>query len=112
MRISSSVRLTRLRMIVELVWDSIRATAVACGAFPVAFRVQDLVRNIVEYTSPWLVRAVWGGLASTTFTYTDGGVFQNEPLGMAKNLVEQVPGGRLNAAQRGYLFIAPKPKKL
>jgi hypothetical protein len=30
---------------------------------------------------------------------------------MAKNLVEQVPGGRLNAAQRGYLFIAPKPKK-
>jgi hypothetical protein len=29
---------------------------------------------------------------------------------MAKNLVEQVPGGRLNAAQRGYLFIAPKQK--
>ena len=94
----------------ELVWDTIRAAAVACGAFPIAFRVQDLVRNIVEYTSPWLVGAVWGGLASTTFTYTDGGVFQNEPLGMAKNLVEQVPGGRLNAAQRGYLFIAPKQK--
>lgn len=95
----------------EQFWDAVRAAAVSCGAFPVAFRVQDLVRNIVEYTSPWLVRAVWGGQASTTFTYTDGGVFQNEPLGMAKNLVEQVPGGRLNAAQRGYLFIAPKPKK-
>jgi predicted acylesterase/phospholipase RssA len=94
----------------EQVWDTIRAAAVACGAFPVAFRVQDLVRNIVEYTSPWLVRAVWGGQASTTFTYTDGGVFQNEPLGMAKNLVEQVPAGRLNTAQRGYLFIAPKQK--
>jgi hypothetical protein len=91
-------------------WDSIRAAAVACGAFPVAFRVQDLVRNIVEYTSPWLVRSIWGGNPSTTFTYTDGGVFQNEPLGMAKNLVEQVPGGRLNAADRGYLFIAPKQK--
>ncbi len=94
----------------EQAWDTIRAAAVACGAFPIAFRVQDLVRNIVEYTSPWLVRAVWGGQASTTFTYTDGGVFQNEPLGMAKNLVEQVPGGRLNATQRGYLFIAPKQK--
>ncbi|MGH9646657.1 MAG: hypothetical protein ACRD4E_07560, partial [Bryobacteraceae bacterium] len=66
--------------------------------------------NIVEYTSPWLVRSLCGGNPSTTFTYTDGGVFQNEPLGMAKNLVEQVPGGRLNAAERGYLFIAPKQK--
>lgn len=95
----------------EQFWDSVRAAAVACGAFPVAFRAQDLVRNIVEYTSPWLVRTVWGGQASTTFTYTDGGVFQNEPLGMAKNLVEQVAGGRLNSNQRGYLFIAPKPKQ-
>jgi hypothetical protein len=91
-------------------WDAIRAAAVACGAFPVAFRVQDLNRNIAEYTSPWLDPAAWGGQASTTFTYTDGGVFQNEPLGMAKNLVEQVPGGRLNSADRGYLFIAPKQK--
>ena len=91
-------------------WESIRAAAVACGAFPVAFRVQDLVRDIVEYTSPWLVRSIWGGNPTTTFTYTDGGVFQNEPLGMAKNLVEKVPGGRLNAYERGYLFIAPKQK--
>jgi Patatin-like phospholipase len=94
----------------EQLWDTIRAAAVACGAFPVAFRVQDLVRNIVEYTSPWLDPTAWNHQASTTFTYTDGGVFQNEPLGMAKNLVEQIPGGRLNADQRGYLFIAPKQK--
>jgi predicted acylesterase/phospholipase RssA len=92
------------------VWGIIRAAAVACGAFPVAFRVQDLARDITEFTSPWLDRSVWGGLPSTTFTYTDGGVFQNEPLGMAKNLVELVPGGRLNSSQRGYLFIAPKQK--
>jgi patatin-like phospholipase len=91
-------------------WERIRATAVSCGAFPVAFQVQDLVRNMVEYTSPWLDPTVWRGQASTTFTYTDGGVFQNEPLGMAKNLVEQAPGGRLNSDERGYLFIAPKQK--
>ncbi len=94
----------------EEFWETIRAAAVACGAFPVAFRVQDLVRNIVDYTSPWLVRDIWGGRPSTTFTYTDGGVFQNQPLGMAKNLVEQIPGGRLNATERGYLFVAPKQK--
>jgi hypothetical protein len=92
-------------------WERIRAMAVACGAFPVAFRVQDLLRYITEYPSPFLVRTVWGGQPATTFTYTDGGVFQNEPLGMAKNLVEQIPGGRLNSDQRGYLFIAPKPKR-
>jgi hypothetical protein len=91
-------------------WESIRAAAVACGAFPVAFRVQDLARNISEYTSLWLDRTLWDGRASTIFTYTDGAVFQNEPLGMAKNLVERVPGGRLHSWQRGYLYIAPKQK--
>jgi predicted acylesterase/phospholipase RssA len=95
----------------EQTWETIRAAAVACGAFPVAFRVQDLVRNITEYTSEWLVKDVWGGKPFTTFTYTDGGLFQNEPLGMAKNLVEEIPGGRLNPYQRGYLFIAPRQKR-
>ena len=28
-----------------------------------------------------------------TFTYTDGGVFQNEPLGMAKNFVDEIDDG-------------------
>jgi predicted acylesterase/phospholipase RssA len=92
-------------------WETIRATAVACGAFPVAFRVQDLLRNIVDYPSPFLDRSLWDGAPSRYFTYTDGGVFQNEPLGMAKNLVENQPGGHLNAEQRGYVFIAPQPKK-
>lgn len=91
-------------------WESIRAAAVACGAFPVAFRVQDLARDITEFTSLWLDRTLWAGQASTIFTYTDGAVFQNEPLGMAKNLVERVPGGRLHSWQRGYLYIAPKQK--
>ena len=91
-------------------WETVRTTAVACGAFPVAFRVQDLLRNIADYTSPDLVRALWGGAPSRYFAYSDGGLFQNQPLGMAKNLVENQPGGRLNADQRGYLFIAPRPK--
>jgi hypothetical protein len=93
-------------------WEAIRGAAVACGAFPVAFRVQDLLRNIVEYQdSPFLDATLWGGTPSRYFAYTDGGVFQNEPLGMAKTLVEMLPGGHLNADQRGYMFIAPQPKK-
>jgi Patatin-like phospholipase len=92
------------------VWEPIRGAAVACGAFPVAFRVQDLVRDIADYQSSYLDRSIWGGAPARGFAYTDGGVMQNEPLGMAKNLVEEVPGGRLNVEQRGYLFIAPHPK--
>ncbi len=92
-------------------WESIRATAVACGAFPVAFRVQDLVRNIDEYPRQYLAPGQWGGNQCRYFTYTDGGVFQNEPLGMAKNLVDKMPRGHLDADQRGYLFIAPHPKQ-
>jgi Patatin-like phospholipase len=91
-------------------WETIRSTAVACGAFPFAFRVQDLARNMLDFPSQYLVKELWGGNPSRFFTYTDGGVFQNQPLGMAKNLVEQMPDGRLTALDRGYLFIAPQPK--
>jgi hypothetical protein len=91
-------------------WEIIRAAAVSCGAFPVAFRTQDLLRNMTDFLSPYLDQSLWGGQPSRFFTYTDGGVFQNEPLGMAKNLVERTTNGRLEAENRGYLFIAPKPK--
>jgi predicted acylesterase/phospholipase RssA len=91
-------------------WETIRSAAVACGAFPFAFRVQDLARNIVDYPSEFLVKDLWDGNPSRFFTYTDGGVYQNEPLGMAKNLVELLPDGRLTALDRGYCFIAPHPK--
>ena len=91
-------------------WETIRATAVACGAFPFAFRVQDLDRPITDYPDAGLDRKLWNGQPSRFFTYTDGGVFQNQPLGMAKNLVEKLPDGRVTALQRGYCFISPQPK--
>lgn len=93
-------------------WEAIRGASVACGAFPFAFRVQDVVRNIADYlSSPFLVRELWGGKPSRPFTYTDGGVFQNEPLGMAKNFVDKLPDGHLDSSNRAYLFIAPKAKR-
>lgn len=92
------------------IWETIRSTAVACGAFPFAFRVQDLDRPITDYPYPDLATELWDGEASRFFTYTDGGVFQNQPLGMAKNLVEETPDGRTTALQRGYCFVSPQPK--
>jgi hypothetical protein len=43
------------------------------------------------------------------FTYTDGGVLQNEPLGMAKNLVNAIDA-HWNNDSRFYLFVSPHGK--
>ena len=59
----------------------------ACGAFPFAFRTQSFERSKKadpnDYISPNLI---WKG-EPRTYTYSDGGILQNQPLGMAKNLV-------------------------
>jgi hypothetical protein len=86
-------------------WDPLRNAAISCGAFPFAFRVKDLVRHRSEYPSPDVVFPA----EFETFTYTDGGVFQNEPLGMAKDLVDEVDK-HLDTESRFYLFIAPQTK--
>jgi Patatin-like phospholipase len=86
-------------------WEPLRNAAVSCGAFPFAFRVKDLVRHRSEYDSPDVVFP----LPFETFTYTDGGLFQNEPLGLAKNLVDEVDQ-HVNTDSRFYLFIAPHVK--
>jgi Patatin-like phospholipase len=86
-------------------WEPLRNAAVSCGAFPFAFRVKDLVRHRSEFDSPNVVFP----MPFETFTYTDGGVFQNEPLGLAKNLVDEVDQ-HINTDSRFYLFIAPHVK--
>lgn len=92
-------------------WEPIRQTAVACGAFPVAFRTQEIVRDIGDFIGDsHLRRELWAGQQTTGFCYTDGGVFYNEPLGMAMNLVQASSDGRFQGTSRGYLFIAPQPK--
>ena len=95
-------------------WEPWREAAVSCGAFPFAFRVKQLHRFETEYTrhhrDPW-------SESERDFVYTDGGIFQNEPLGLAKNLVDLVdrpPKGSAadyqNADTRFYLYVAPGAK--
>lgn len=91
-------------------WTEISAAAVACGAFPFAFRTKDLVRNFEDYDpehTPNLEK--WPEDAQTwPFTYTDGGVLQNQPLGMAKNLVD-LNDNHQYQDNRFYLFVSPSP---
>ena len=72
-------------------WEPLRQAAVACGAFPIAFRPQDVQRSAkgepddyaAENLEPW-------PHDPATFTYSDGGILQNQPLGIAKNLVDMI----------------------
>lgn len=91
---------------IEDFWEPLRNAAVSCGAFPFAFRVVDVVRHNSEYADPNLVSNI---LPTQSFAYTDGGVFQNEPLGLAKNLVDQIDN-HLNVSSRFYLFVDPGSK--
>jgi hypothetical protein len=91
-------------------WEPLRQAAVACGAFPFAFRSQDVQRSATleprDYPAtnlePW-------ASDPQTFTYSDGGILQNQPLGMAKNLVDEVDGHD-DQDSRYYLFVSPNAK--
>ena len=85
------------------VWEALRTAAVSCGAFPFAFKVVEVARRAAEYTLPDCATAIGDPAA---FAYTDGGVFQNEPLSLAKRLVDGIDGHQ-NLENRFFLFVAP-----
>ena len=91
-------------------WEPLRQAAVASGAFPIAFRPQDIQRSAKtepdDYTNqnlePW-------DRDPMQFTYSDGGILQNQPLGMAKNLVDLIDV-HMHQEERFYLFVSPHAK--
>lgn len=87
-------------------WEPLRNAAVSCGAFAFAFRVIDVSRNAADYANPDLQSHI--GIPQN-FSYTDGGTFQNEPLGMAKGLVDEIDEHR-DVENRFYLYVAPGAK--
>lgn len=83
-------------------WDQIRSAALACGAFPVAFRVREMIRTTMFAPEAPATLA-------KPFAYTDGGVFDNQPLGLARDLVSEIDRPWDND-RRFYLFVSPWPK--
>lgn len=116
-------------------WQRLRGAAVACGAFPAAFRPQELLRRSCEYGTPLPDPPSVGEIGKTYvewkapaksevsapdaqgFAYTDGGVLQNQPLGIAKNFVDRrkqmAPGEDTQsiAGDRLYVFVSPNAVK-
>jgi Patatin-like phospholipase len=85
------------------VWRELADASVASGAYPLAFRAKEMDRRRGEYPNNGL--EPWTDDPSR-FTYTDGGILQNEPLGMAKNLVDEIDKHWYNDS-RFYLFVSP-----
>jgi hypothetical protein len=106
------------------------AAAVGSGAFPAAFRPKQIQRQVEEYgdrlpadDAGWVegkTYVKWRGKAPDKFAYSDGGVLQNQPLGIAKDLVDATVEDRLarlgpsafrDAHDRLYVFVAPHSVK-
>jgi predicted acylesterase/phospholipase RssA len=114
----------------ESQWKRMCSAAVGSGAFPAAFRPKAISRSVEEYgdalpanSSSWVegkTYVKWQGTSPEKMAYSDGGVLQNQPLGIAKNLVDaavQDRAGRLGPStycdgnDRLYVFVAPHSVK-
>jgi predicted acylesterase/phospholipase RssA len=90
-------------------WKEMQSAILACGAFPFAFRPREVLRKQDEYTRQNVLKTSLPP-DPLHFGYVDGGLFQNEPLGLAKNLVDRAEAADPSAAandDRTYLYIAP-----
>ena len=91
-------------------WEPLREAAVACGAFPIAFRPRDIERSRLQETDDYPNDNILGWPTDpVTFTYSDGGILQNQPLGMAKNFVDKLDNHK-DQENRFYLFVSPLAK--
>ncbi len=93
-------------------WAILRLMALSSGAFPFAFRARRIVRTGGSAASLMRTRdssrkatagdQLYGG----NYLYTDGGIFENEPVGMAASLAKEIDE-KESPTQRNYLFVAP-----
>ena len=92
-------------------WQSITTAARCCGAFPLAFSPIGLLRKWTEPDYQGRGAEDFSvALPSGKFSYTDGGVFNNYPLGMARELVKTIDKDPLDYSKRFYFYISPNKK--
>jgi len=83
------------------VWSAISEAAVASACFPFAFPARRIERRRTEYPGARLP----GTDGPIDMWYLDGGLFDNAPLGLARDLVERDPDHR--RSDRRYVFVEP-----
>ncbi len=87
------------------VWRSIARAAIASGAFPFAFPTVRLPRRLADYQKS----EIYDPIATREFTYVDGGLFNNEPVGLAREMVEALEEAdpRIVKGRRLHILIDP-----
>ena len=84
------------------VWARVREASLASASFPFAFPPRPLDRSASDYPGAVLPGPEAGSLR---MWYTDGGLFDNEPVGLAKRLVERWSDHR--GADWRYVLVDP-----
>lgn len=111
-------------------WEQMCDAAVGSGAFPAAFRPKGIQRSVDEFGDRlpadkhrWVQGKTyvdWSGPSPTDFAFSDGGVLQNQPLGIAKDLVDAAvadresrlgPATQCDGSDRLYVFVTPHSVK-
>lgn len=93
-------------------WNQLRTMALSSGAFPFAFRSREIARvggspsSFMHTRDSKSKKARGDSRRDGAYLYTDGGVFENEPVGMAAELSSQIDRER-TLKKRMYLFVAP-----
>ncbi len=90
-------------------WREFTRFVISCGAFPFAFRPVDISVQNEHYSQQGAKKERQG---SETYLFTDGGVFQNEPIGLAKAIVNEIDADHLHGHNRFYIYIAPSHEGL
>ena len=84
------------------VWGEVADAAVASASFPFAFPPRQIGRSKADYPG---ARLTVGPGGKVDMWYLDGGLFDNAPLGLARDLVEMEGGHQ--GQDRRYLFVEP-----
>ncbi|MGH1335286.1 MAG: patatin-like phospholipase family protein [Aureispira sp.] len=93
------------------VWKEIAATAIASAAVPFAFEPVVLRRYRHEFGQQWAPALAHKD--SYSFTYVDGGVFNNEPVQEALRLAASIDNATPSANfERQLIFVDPDVSEL
>lgn len=86
-------------------WRSICRAAIASSAFPFAFPTVQLERRLADYEGS----DAFDPRARRSFTYTDGGLFNNEPVGLARQIVQELEEDhpQTSADRRVHVLVDP-----
>lgn len=95
----------------DIKWSDLREAGISSGAFPFAFPMRSIFRvgkgKFSNRDSKNKNNENPDSVHKGNYLYTDGGVFENEPVGMARALVED----KKDNSTRYYLLVKPGQRK-